>query len=85
MEGNCLCGAITVKVHDSELFSGHRRGHFCHCRRCRKVAGGIFGANLAIEAEKVEIIGKENLKEFIDYDTSSGTPMSRCFCQHCGT
>jgi cyclopropane fatty-acyl-phospholipid synthase-like methyltransferase len=26
----------------------------------------FFGANLAIEAEKVEITGKNNLKEYID-------------------
>ena len=85
MEGHCLCGAITVKVHDSELFSGHRRGHLCHCRNCRRVAGGIFGTNLAIEADKVEIIGKDKLKEYMDTDTTSGIPMARCFCENCGT
>lgn len=85
MEGNCLCGAITVKVDDEDLFADHRRGHLCHCRNCRKVAGGIFGANLAIESEKVNIFGKEHLKEYIDRTTTSGTPMARCFCQDCGT
>ncbi|MCJ1328367.1 hypothetical protein MMC10_005044 [Thelotrema lepadinum] len=85
MEGTCLCGAVKVKVNDSELFSGHRRGHLCHCRRCRKVAGGIFGTNLAIEAEKVEITGKDSLKEFTDSDTTSGVPMGRFFCGNCGT
>lgn len=85
MEGHCLCGTINVKVNDSELFSGHRRGHLCHCRNCRKVAGGVFGTNLAIEASKVEITGKDSLKEFIDRDTTSGKPMARCFCEHCGT
>ncbi|KAF2101386.1 hypothetical protein NA57DRAFT_35078 [Rhizodiscina lignyota] len=85
MEGHCLCGAISVKVNDSELFSGHRRGHLCHCRNCRRAAGGIFGTNLAIEASKVEITGKESLKEYMDRDTTSGTPMARCFCEHCGT
>ncbi len=45
----------------------------------------MFGANLAIEAEKVEIKGKEDLREFIDENTTSGTPMARCFCKHCGT
>jgi hypothetical protein len=49
------------------------------------VAGGLFGTNLAIETEKVEIKGKNSLKEFIDRDTTSGTPMARCFCKHCGT
>ena len=85
MEGRCLCSSITVKVHDSELFSGHPRGHLCHCRNCRRVAGGIFGTNLAIEADKVEIIGKENMKEYMDKDTTSGIPMARCFCMNCGT
>lgn len=85
MEGQCLCGAVVVKVHDSSLFSDHRRGHLCHCRNCRKVAGGIFGANLAIETEKVEILGKDNLAQYVDKDTTSGTPMTRCFCKHCGT
>ena len=85
MEGHCLCGAISVKVKDSNLFSGQRRGHFCHCRNCRRVAGGVFGANLAIEAEKVEIRGGDNLVRFMDKDTTSGTPMARCFCKHCGT
>jgi hypothetical protein len=30
-------------------------------------------------------MGKESLKEYIDRDTTSGTPMARCFCEHCGT
>jgi Glutathione-dependent formaldehyde-activating enzyme len=85
MEGHCLCGAINVKVNDSNLFSTQRRGHLCHCRNCRRVAGGIFGTNLAIEASKVEITGIEHMKEYIDLDTTSGKPMRRCFCEHCGT
>jgi hypothetical protein len=84
MEGHCMCGSVTVKVHDAELFSGKRRGHLCHCRNCRRVAGGIFGANLAIEANKVEIQGEDNITEYRDTDTSSGTPMARCFCRTCG-
>ncbi len=85
MEGHCLCGAITVRIHDSELFVRPRSGHYCHCRNCRRVAGGLFGANLAIEKEKVEIIGEDSLAQYVDTDTSSGTPMARCFCKHCGT
>jgi len=33
----------------------------------------------------VEILGKDNLKEYIDRDTTSGVPMARCFCKDCGT
>ena len=34
----------------------------CHCANCRKVAGGIFGVNLTIEKEKVQIEGEEHMK-----------------------
>lgn len=85
MEGHCLCGAVTVKIHDPELFYRPRSGHCCHCRNCRRVAGGLFGANLAIEKEKVEILGEQNLTGYLDTDTTSGTPMTRSFCKHCGT
>ncbi|OAL36101.1 hypothetical protein AYO20_04515 [Fonsecaea nubica] len=65
MEGECLCKAVAVKVNDDNLFGEQRRGHFCHCANCRKVAGGIFGANLTIEEEKVEFPkGKGNLKQY---------------------
>ena len=38
MEGTCLCGAITVRINDSELFT-KRRGHICRCANCKKTAG----------------------------------------------
>jgi hypothetical protein len=84
MEGQCLCGAVKVKVTDDNLFGSQRRGHLCHCSQCRKVAGGLFGANLIIETEKVEISGEENLTKYDDPETLSGTPMSRYFCKTCG-
>ncbi|KAI7778504.1 hypothetical protein LA080_002108 [Diaporthe eres] len=85
MEGECLCKAVKVRVKDDELFSGRRRGHICHCANCRKVAGGIFGANLLIEESKVEFPnGKDGLKVYVDSDTLSGTPLNRCFCGTCG-
>ena len=37
MEGTCNCGAVTVKVTDSELFT-RRRGHTCRCLNCKKTA-----------------------------------------------
>jgi hypothetical protein len=84
MEGQCLCGAVKVKVNDDNLFGSQRRGHLCHCSQCRKVAGGLFGANLTIETEKVEISGEENLTKYDDPETLSGTPISRYFCKTCG-
>ncbi|KEF61354.1 uncharacterized protein A1O9_02920, partial [Exophiala aquamarina CBS 119918] len=80
-----LLVAIKIRVNDDNLFGEKRRGHICHCDNCRKVAGGIFGANLIIEDEKVEFLnGKENLRRYEDLDTLSGTPLGRFFCQTCG-
>lgn len=63
MEGTCLCKAVAVKVNDDNLFGDARRGHICHCKNCRKVAGGIFGTNLIIEEEKVEFPnGRDSIK-----------------------
>ena len=65
MEGTCLCGAVAVRVTDDNLFGTQRRGHICHCKNCRKVAGGLFGANLIIEDEKVEFPkGKDGIKRY---------------------
>jgi len=85
MEGSCLCHAVSVKVNDSDLFGTQRRGHLCHCKNCRKVAGGVFGANLTIEEEKVEFPkGKDNISRYDDPETTSGTPVQRYFCRTCG-
>jgi hypothetical protein len=40
--------------------------------------------NFTIEESKVEIIGEENLKVFVDTNTGSGVPLSRHFCSTCG-
>ncbi|KAG0650410.1 hypothetical protein D0Z07_3471 [Hyphodiscus hymeniophilus] len=84
MEGTCNCGKIKVKVNDPDLFNGNRRGHVCHCVNCKKTAGAAAANNLTIENEKITIEGAENLQEYSDPDTLSGTPLSRFFCKTCG-
>lgn len=65
MEGTYLCKAVAVKIDDDNLFSEQRRGHICHCKNCRKVAGGVSGINLIIEEEKVEFPnGKDSIKRY---------------------
>lgn len=72
MEGTCLCKAVAVKVNDDNLFGEQRRGHICHCKNCRKVAGGIFGTNLIIEEDKVEFPkGKGSIKKYSVRRTSA--------------
>lgn len=44
----------------------------------------VYGHNLTIETEKVEISGEQNLTRFDDPNTTSGTPLARYFCKTCG-
>jgi hypothetical protein len=84
MTGTCLCGSISVTIHDPDLFKG-RRGHLCHCANCRKTSGSFVASNLAIEEAKVEIKDRKGtLKTFQDYETGSGKLVSRYFCSECG-
>lgn len=77
MEGECLCHRVKVKVNDDDLFGTNRRGHICHCKNCRKVAGGIFGTNLTIEEEKVEFPnGKDSIKRY-DVSCTTGSYLPR--------
>ncbi|KAI9729688.1 MAG: hypothetical protein M1834_006637 [Cirrosporium novae-zelandiae] len=81
MEGTCLCKVVCVKITDDNLFGSQRRGHLCHCVNCRKVAGGLYGANLTIETGKIQITGEDNIMRYDDPETSSGTPVQRYFCK----
>lgn len=84
LSGTCLCGSIRVTINDADLFT-RRRGHICHCANCRKVSGSYAAANLIIEEEKVVVEDRDHtLKEFVDTQTNSGTPLGRWFCSRCG-
>ncbi|KAK3215591.1 hypothetical protein GRF29_8g481897 [Pseudopithomyces chartarum] len=80
MTGSCLCGSITVTIHDTELFT-KPRGHLCHCSNCRKVSGSFASSNLAIEKQKVTYEDQNaTLKVYADTDTGSAGG----FPQHVG-
>ena len=80
LTGSCLCGSITVTIHDNELFT-KPRGHLCHCANCRKVSGSVVSANLIMEEEKVDVKDRDNtLKIYEDKATNSGNPVYRYFC-----
>ncbi|KAF2717419.1 hypothetical protein K431DRAFT_233137 [Polychaeton citri CBS 116435] len=80
MTGSCLCGSISVRIKDNDLFT-KRRGHLCYCSNCRKISGSYVAANLLIEADKVTIEDRDGtLKSFEDKATSSGNSVYRSFC-----
>ncbi|KAK7178840.1 hypothetical protein DPSP01_000959 [Paraphaeosphaeria sporulosa] len=86
MTGTCLCGSISVTIHDNELFGDKPRGHLCYCANCRKVAGSFVSSNMAIEKEKVTYEDKNGtLKVYDDWETGSGKKVKRCFCGNCGS
>lgn len=72
MEGQCLCGAITVQT-------GRRdRIDVCHCGMCRQWSGGPM---LAVHCGKdSQITGLEHVRVYASSDWAE-----RGFCDTCGT
>ncbi len=71
LEGQCLCGVITVRVPEVKVFEA------CHCGMCRRWGGGPF---LAIHVPEIEITGEAFLQRF-----PSSAWAERAFCRQCGT
>ena len=75
--GKCLCGKITYKC-DAEpkaIFN-------CHCEDCRRATGSVFGTNLFVPEEKVEIFGEVSS---YCHTSDRGSAMTKLFCNNCGS
>lgn len=72
MEGQCLCGVITITAPDKQEIDA------CHCGMCRRWGGGP-ALGLAVGPE-VEIEGSDKLKTYRSSDWAE-----RAFCGECGT
>lgn len=73
LTGECLCGAVRITVagaHDP-------RPGACHCRMCRRWAGGIF---LCFEASAAAVRVEGEVARY----ASSGFA-ERAFCPRCGS
>ncbi len=71
--GSCLCGAVNIQTRTIS----HKVGA-CHCRMCRKWAGGPL---LAIDCgSEVTISGEDDMGIF-----ESSARAERGFCRNCGT
>lgn len=73
MEGSCNCGAITVQVNDSDLFT-RRQGHTCRCINCRKTAGSGISPSFAFSHSHLIV---HSLLAHYNFHNSS----LRSFCQ----
>lgn len=72
MQGNCLCGAVTIQAQAvSEVDA-------CHCGMCRQWGGGPF---LSVQCgPDTTFSGADNIAEFDSSDWAC-----RGFCRNCGT
>ncbi len=71
--GQCLCGAVTIKANEVSTHAGA-----CHCDSCRKWTGGPL---LTVDCgTDVEISGQKHVGV---YDSSDWA--DRGFCKQCGS
>lgn len=79
ISGGCLCGSIRYECDQDKLFGGS----ICHCRDCQFIAGGGPAIVLAIPENAMTIL-KGEPKGFMSKG-SSGSNVTRKFCENCGT
>jgi hypothetical protein len=72
ISGRCLCGAVTIAIHD---FDGHVGA--CHCGMCRRWNGG---PSFTVGGNDIRIAGEEHIRSY-----SSSEWAERAFCEKCGT
>ena len=75
--GKCLCGRVTY-----QSYSDPKAIFNCHCNDCRRATGSVFGTNLFVPENKVEIKG--NVSSFT-HTADSGSTMTKLFCPKCGS
>ena len=75
--GKCLCGKVAYTCHTEPktIFN-------CHCEDCRRATGSVFGTNLFVPEDKVEIFGKVSS---YSHTSDSGSTMTKRFCPNCGS
>ena len=75
--GKCLCGNVSYKVSVDPSFILN-----CHCEDCRRSTGAVFGTNVFVDEDKVQITGKVSS---YSHTADSGNKMTKRFCPDCGT
>lgn len=76
LSGSCLCGSVrfefTMPLHSLQA---------CHCSRCRKFYGGVFGPIAIVDRDGFSYTsGEENITSF-----RSSERVNRYFCRVCGS
>jgi hypothetical protein len=72
-EGGCACGEVRYRLMSEPLFT-----HCCHCLNCQRQTGSAFVINLLIEADRVELLGREPQAIDVPRDDGSKQRIFRC-------
>lgn len=75
--GKCLCGNVTYNCHTEAKAIIN-----CHCEDCRRATGSVFGTNLFVPEDEVEIFGEVSS---YSHTADSGSTMTKRFCTKCGS
>jgi hypothetical protein len=75
--GQCLCGAVKLKLSGDPLAA-----RMCWCRDCQRLASGSATVNALFPAEAVEVTGDLTLHH---KTADSGNTVERAFCSACGS
>ena len=75
--GRCLCGKVSY-----ECYAEPKAIFNCHCEDCRRATGSVFGTNLFVPEDQVEISGEVSSYFHI---SDSGSTMTKQFCAKCGS
>lgn len=78
ISGSCLCGAVKYTSAAEPVMVA-----LCNCHHCQKQSGSAFSVNVAIPKGSLQFTDE---KPAVYQDTgSSGMPVYRHFCAHCGS
>lgn len=78
ISGGCLCGAVKYTSAAEPVMAA-----LCNCHHCQKQSGSAYSVNVAIPKGSLQFTSE---KPAVYQDIgSSGMPVYRHFCAHCGS
>ena len=75
--GQCLCGQVSYKSYVEPVLILN-----CHCEDCRRSTGAVYGTNVMVAEDQLEILGKVST---FSHQAKSGNTMTKRCCINCGT
>ncbi|MFK7966604.1 MAG: GFA family protein [Burkholderiaceae bacterium] len=78
ISGSCLCGKVTYSSKAEPAMIA-----VCHCPDCQKQSGSPFSVNVLVPNDEVDLKG-DSLSQFT-VTGDSGMPVTRNFCNACGS